>query len=46
MQRLKRAQADYGLTYAIFEVNFGGFSHEKALKSLDLFAKEVMPQFK
>jgi len=46
VQRLKRAQADYGLTYAIFEVNFGGFSHEKAMKSLDLFAKEVMPHFK
>ena len=46
VQRLKRAQADYGLTYAIFEVNFGGFPHEKALKSLDLFAKEVMPHFK
>jgi len=46
VQRLKRAQADYGLTYAIFEVNFGGFPHEKALKSLDLFAKHVMPHFK
>ena len=46
VQRLKRAEVDYGLTYAIFEVNFGGFAHNKALKSLELFAKQVMPHFK
>ena len=45
VQRLKRAQADYGLTYPIFEVNFGGFTHEKAMKSIELFAKYVMPHF-
>jgi alkanesulfonate monooxygenase SsuD/methylene tetrahydromethanopterin reductase-like flavin-dependent oxidoreductase (luciferase family) len=46
VQRLKRAQADYGLTYPIFEVNFGGFAHDKAMKSLELFAKHVMPHLK
>lgn len=43
VQRLKRAQAGYGLTYPIFEVNFGGFPHKETMKSLDLFAKYVMP---
>jgi len=46
VQRLKRAEADFGLTYPIFEVNFGGFPHKEAMKSLELFAKYVMPQFK
>jgi alkanesulfonate monooxygenase SsuD/methylene tetrahydromethanopterin reductase-like flavin-dependent oxidoreductase (luciferase family) len=43
VQRLKRAQADYGLTYAIFEVNFGGLPHQKVMHSLERFAKGVMP---
>ena len=43
VQRLKRAQADYGLTYVIFEVNFGGLPHDKVLQSLERFAKNVMP---
>jgi alkanesulfonate monooxygenase SsuD/methylene tetrahydromethanopterin reductase-like flavin-dependent oxidoreductase (luciferase family) len=45
-QRLKRAEADFGLTYPIFEVNFGGFPHQETMKSLEMFAKYVMPQFK
>src|SRR5262249_31770694 len=40
---LKRAQADYGLTYVICEVNFGGFPHTKVMASLERFAKDVMP---
>jgi alkanesulfonate monooxygenase SsuD/methylene tetrahydromethanopterin reductase-like flavin-dependent oxidoreductase (luciferase family) len=46
VQRLKRAEKDFGLTYPIFEVNFGGFPHKEAMKSLELFAKYVMPHFK
>jgi alkanesulfonate monooxygenase SsuD/methylene tetrahydromethanopterin reductase-like flavin-dependent oxidoreductase (luciferase family) len=45
-QRLQRAEKSFGLTYPIFEVNFGGFPHKEALKSLEKFAKYVMPQFK
>jgi hypothetical protein len=29
----------------IFFINFGGIEHQKVLNSLDLFAKEVMPNF-
>jgi alkanesulfonate monooxygenase SsuD/methylene tetrahydromethanopterin reductase-like flavin-dependent oxidoreductase (luciferase family) len=43
IQRLKRAQADFGLSYPVFEVNFGGFPHKEAMKSLEMFAKYVMP---
>ncbi len=46
VQRLKRAQKDYRLDYPIFEVNFGGFPHKETLKSLEKFAKYVMPHFK
>ena len=46
VQRLKRAQAGFGLTYPIFEVNFGGFPHKDTIKSLELFAKHVMPHLR
>jgi len=46
VQRLKRAEKDYGLTYSTFEVNFGGLPHKEAIKSLEKFAKYVMPHFK
>ncbi len=41
--RLRRARERFGLTYPIFEVNFGGVPHAKAMESIELFAKEVMP---
>jgi alkanesulfonate monooxygenase SsuD/methylene tetrahydromethanopterin reductase-like flavin-dependent oxidoreductase (luciferase family) len=46
VQRLRRAAEDFGLTYPIFEVNFGGFPHKETMKSLEMFAHQVMPQFK
>ena len=46
IQRLKRAQKDFRLDYPIFEVNFGGLPHKEAIKSLEKFAKYVMPAFK
>jgi alkanesulfonate monooxygenase SsuD/methylene tetrahydromethanopterin reductase-like flavin-dependent oxidoreductase (luciferase family) len=46
VRRLKRAEADFGLTYPIFEVNFGGFPHRETMESLEKFARYVMPQFK
>ena len=35
IQRLNRAQADFGLSYPIFEVNFGGFLYKETMKSLE-----------
>ena len=43
IQRLKRAQADFGLSYPVFEVNFGGLPHQETMKSLEMLAKHVMP---
>lgn len=34
-----------GVEKIIFFINFGGIKHQKVLDSLDLFAKEVMPNF-
>ena len=34
-----------GVEKLIFFINFGGIKHKKVLDSLDLFAKEVMPNF-
>ena len=34
-----------GVDKLIFFINFGGIEHQKVLDSLDLFAKEVMPNF-
>jgi alkanesulfonate monooxygenase SsuD/methylene tetrahydromethanopterin reductase-like flavin-dependent oxidoreductase (luciferase family) len=34
-----------GVEKLIFFINFGGIEHKKVLDSLDLFAKEVMPNF-
>ena len=34
-----------GVDKIIFFINFGGIEHQKVLNSLDLFAKEVMPNF-
>jgi alkanesulfonate monooxygenase SsuD/methylene tetrahydromethanopterin reductase-like flavin-dependent oxidoreductase (luciferase family) len=34
-----------GVDKIIFFINFGGIEHQKVLDSLDLFAKEVMPNF-
>ena len=39
------ALRDSGVENLIFFVNFGGIEHQKVLDSLELFAKEVMPQF-
>jgi alkanesulfonate monooxygenase SsuD/methylene tetrahydromethanopterin reductase-like flavin-dependent oxidoreductase (luciferase family) len=45
VRRLKRAERDFGLTYAIFEVNFGAFPYRETMNSLEMFARHVMPQF-
>ena len=46
VRRLNRAAADFGLSYPVFEVNFGGFPHREVIKSLEMFAKDVMPRLR
>ena len=43
VQRIKNIKAGLGLTYMLFEVNFGGMAHDKVLRSLERFGKEVLP---
>jgi len=44
IQRIKNIKQGLGLTDMLFEVNFGGMTHEKVMKSLERFAKYVLPQ--
>ena len=41
IQRLR----DEGIGYFGCNFHFGGISHEKSMKSMELFSKEVMPKF-
>ena len=43
-ERIKGLQKS-GVEKIIFFINYGGIDHQKVLASLDLFAKEVMPNF-
>lgn len=45
-ERIRTLSENYGINYFAFEINFGGLSHEKAVASMERFAREVMPQFK
>jgi alkanesulfonate monooxygenase SsuD/methylene tetrahydromethanopterin reductase-like flavin-dependent oxidoreductase (luciferase family) len=43
VQRIKNIKQGLGLTYMLFEVNFGGMAHDKVMKSLERFGKSVLP---
>lgn len=45
VEHIKWAQEYYGVNYLIFEVAQGGEPHELVVKSLERFAKYVMPHF-
>lgn len=46
IQRIRRANEYYGTNYLILEVAQGGAPHEYVIRSLERFAKYVMPAFK
>ena len=43
--RIKELQA-YGIDYFGCNFDFGGMEHQKVLRSMELFSKEVMPQLR
>ena len=45
VEHIKWAQEYYGVNYLIFEVAQGGEPHDLVVKSLERFAKYVMPHF-
>ena len=42
--QIKEIQSQ-GIEYFGCNFSFGGMSHDKVLRSMDLFSKEVMPHF-
>lgn len=46
VSRIRYLQQELGMTYFKILVNFGGLPHHRVVRSLELFAKHVMPQFK
>jgi hypothetical protein len=45
-ERISQLSHQYGLNYFIFEVNYGALPHGEVLRSLERFAREVMPRFR
>jgi hypothetical protein len=43
VQRIKNIKQGLGLTYMLFEVNFGGMAHDKVMTTLERFGKYVLP---
>jgi alkanesulfonate monooxygenase SsuD/methylene tetrahydromethanopterin reductase-like flavin-dependent oxidoreductase (luciferase family) len=43
---IQRLERDVGLTYLMCNMAFGGLEHGKVLRSMRLFAEEVMPRFR
>ena len=44
-QEIERYRQKLGMDYLIVRMQFPGLAHDKALRSMRLFAKEVMPRF-
>ncbi len=45
-ESIKRFQKEIKLDHLVCRFEFPGLSHEKSMKSIELFVKEVMPHFK
>lgn len=46
IETIRWAQKTYGMTYFMGLVNYGGLEHDRVVRSLDLFARHVMPAFR
>ena len=45
-EKIRWLRDECAVTYCLMFMNFGGLEHEKVLRSMELFAKEVAPQFR
>ena len=43
-QRMRWLRDECGVTYVLALMSFGGMEHEKVMKSMELFARKVMPE--
>ena len=46
VQRITRLRDDHGIGYFGASMSFGSMEHSKVMRSMELFAKEVMPRFR
>lgn len=46
VERIKQYVARAGTNHWLAEMKFGGMPHDKAMKSMELFARHVMPALK
>jgi alkanesulfonate monooxygenase SsuD/methylene tetrahydromethanopterin reductase-like flavin-dependent oxidoreductase (luciferase family) len=44
-RRIRWLRDECGVDYVLAFISFGGMEHEKAMKSMELFAEKVMPEF-
>ena len=44
--KIRWLRDECGVTYVLLFMHFGGLVHEKVMKSMELFAKNVMPEFR
>ena len=46
VERITRLRDDYGIDYFGASMSFGSMEHSKVMRSMELFAREVMPKFR
>ena len=46
VQRIRRLQNEYGIGYFGASMSFGSMEHGRVMRSMELFAREVMPKFR
>ena len=46
VQRITKLRDEHGIGYFGASMSFGQMEHTKVMRSMELFAKEVMPKFR
>ncbi len=46
VRRITKLRDDHGIGYFGASMSFGSMEHSRVLRSMELFAKEVMPKFR
>ena len=46
VRRITKLQEEHNIEYFGASMSFGSMKHEKVMRSMELFAKDVMPKFR
>ena len=46
LEKIKKLRDEHNVQYYTAHFSYGDIGHEKIMRSMELFAKEVMPKFK